>query len=422
MESLRSRCHVNQGNEKFVGIRADSDNAMAYFPMGYRLPLGEEDLREDIIRLIAVLSQFEKSADRTLTLLENEAVSNVNFPINAYMRIIRDFLERGSYYIEKNPVKRRGDRGHIDWSSSLKRNVAFYEEDGRPFFNDFTVKSAIRSENHLLTQIHKYCVYESFLAIDWLFTPDMPKNPHVEKNPVLFLDELRRKLAVTYNDRDKMLFQAMIAMLSRMDEKTEHKQSYFGTYRFEYIWEKLIDEVFGIKEKADYFPRTKWTLRYAEQKYNYVLKPDTIMVNNGMVYIIDAKYYRYGISGDVSHLPSSASISKQIIYGEYVDKLPWLKEKYGDDVCVYNAFLMPYNSDDNSFGIHGDLAYIGEAVSEWKDNGKAYERIQGILVDVRFLLQHYYGSHKGNIGELSQIIDDALKKQETEQKEFKMSQ
>lgn len=190
MENLRSRCHVNRENEKYVGIKADSWSAMVYFPMGYRLPVAEEDIRQDILRLIAVLSEFGKTVDRALALHENEAVCDINFPINAYIRIVRDFLERGSYYIEKNPVKKRGDRGRIDWSSSLKRNVAFYEEDGRPFFSDFTVKSAVRSEGHLLTQIHKYCVYESFLAIGWLFTPDMPQNPHVEKNLALFLDTL----------------------------------------------------------------------------------------------------------------------------------------------------------------------------------------------------------------------------------------
>lgn len=404
MENLRSRCHVNRENEKYVGIKADSWSAMVYFPMGYRLPVAEEDIRQDILRLIAVLSEFGKTVDRALALHENEAVCDINFPINAYIRIVRDFLERGSYYIEKNPVKKRGDRGRIDWSSSLKRNVAFYEEDGRPFFSDFTVKSAIRSEGHLLTRIHKYCVYESFLAIGWLFTPDMPQNPHVEKKLALFLDTLRRKLAVTYNDRDKMLFQAMIAMLSEMDEETERKQSYFGTYRFEYVWEKLIDEAFGIQEKADYFPRTKWTLRYGEQKDNYVLKPDTVMLYNGAVYIIDAKYYRYGLTGDPSHLPSSASISKQIVYGEYASRLAWLKEKYGDSVTVYNAFLMPYNSADNRFGIHDDFANIGEAVSEWKTNDNVYERIQGVVVDVRFLLHHYYGSHQSNRRELAKAI------------------
>ena len=39
-ELLKSKCHVNTNEEgdRFVGIKADSENAMVYFPMGYQLP------------------------------------------------------------------------------------------------------------------------------------------------------------------------------------------------------------------------------------------------------------------------------------------------------------------------------------------------------------------------------------------------
>ena len=37
---IKKHCHVNtnEDGDRFVGIKADSDNAMVYFPIGYELP------------------------------------------------------------------------------------------------------------------------------------------------------------------------------------------------------------------------------------------------------------------------------------------------------------------------------------------------------------------------------------------------
>lgn len=36
---IKKHCHVNtnEDGDRFVGIKADSDNAMVYFPIGYEL-------------------------------------------------------------------------------------------------------------------------------------------------------------------------------------------------------------------------------------------------------------------------------------------------------------------------------------------------------------------------------------------------
>ena len=172
--------------------------------------------------------------------------------------------------------------------------------------------------------------------------------------------------------------------------------------------EKLIDSVFGIKEKNDYFPRTSWKLKYGDQRRNYALEPDTIMLCNGKIYVIDAKYYRYGVTGISSHLPESSSINKQITYGEYIYNHKKFKDIYGDDVPVYNAFLMPYNKQDNPFHINEYFANIGEADSDWKYGNHNYERVQGIVVDIRFLMNNYYGSHKSKIIKMAKLIEEAL--------------
>ena len=93
-------------------------------------------------------------------------------------------------------------------------------------------------------------------------------------------------------------------------------------------------------------------------------------------YVIDAKFYKFGVSGNPADLPESSSINKQITYGEYIATQEWFRERYGDDVPVYNAFLMPYSALDNRFGTNDIFVNIGEATGDWKISGHKYERIQ----------------------------------------------
>ena len=257
--NLKVRCHVNKNGDgdRFVGVKADTNNAMVFFPMGYRLPENEEDIREDILKLIDVISTFNDSKDRLLAMDQFAAPQSVNFPVNAYMNIIRYFLEQSDYYKEREQVRKTADRGKIDFPASLRKNVKFFQEDGSPFFDRYTVKGSSPNEKNLITQIHKYCVFEAFSTLGWLFTPHLPANPHITLEPERFLFALKKKLAVTHNDKDKLLFQAMIQMLEYLDSENQNKQYYFGTDRFEYVWEKLIDEVFGIRGKEEFFPKSE---------------------------------------------------------------------------------------------------------------------------------------------------------------------
>ncbi len=67
---------------------------------------------------------------------------------------------------------------------------------------------------------------------------------------------------------------------------------------------------------------------------------------------------------------------------------------------LYNAFIMPFNKEDNMFielddagnvvsRVTDDMGNVGEAIGDWKDSMKNYERIQGIVMDTRFLMYNY---------------------------------
>ena len=66
----------------------------------------------------------------------------------------------------------------------------------------------------------------------------------------------------------------MKSMLEYVDEKTSDRQFYFGTDDFDHVWERLIDTAFGVKDKDQYFPRTRWLLDYGRLKDKKPLMPD----------------------------------------------------------------------------------------------------------------------------------------------------
>ena len=305
---ILKRCHVNtnEKGDRFVGIKADSDEVVVYFPIGYQLPEKELDIRRDILHLFQVLSEFTDSSERVLTMKTFEATQLVDFPINAYLEVINYYMEKNSYYVETDSIFKTRDRGNIDWGKTIQRQKPLIQSNFSPIYTQYTVRESTPNENKLITHIHRHCVYESFSKLGWLFTPYMPEPPLIPFDVKRFIITLNDKLATTNNDKDKRLFKSMMDMLEYMGEKTSEKQFYFGTDYFEGVWEKLIDRVFGVKNKKDYFPRTRWHLQKGNYKEKFPLEPDSIMIHDGKIYVLDAKYYRYGISGNPNHLPDSS--------------------------------------------------------------------------------------------------------------------
>lgn len=100
-KNIRERCHVNKNDEgdSFVGVKADTDDAVIYFPIGYQLPPNDDDLRADINNLFYVLAAFMKG-DKLIEESKFAAPRTVDFPMHAYLKVIRNFLRTGRYYIE----------------------------------------------------------------------------------------------------------------------------------------------------------------------------------------------------------------------------------------------------------------------------------------------------------------------------------
>lgn len=134
------------------------------------------------------------------------------------------------------------------------------------------------------------------------------------------------------------------------------------------------------------------------------LRPDTIMITdkgteNQKTFVLDSKYYKYGESKHLNHLPMSGSIIKQIAYAEYIEN----KENEGNlkhSKSIYNAFIMPFESKDSSI----NMKFVGSAYTDYKTGDKPYYKIRVILIDTKWLMENHNRNDK-MIAELAELIE-----------------
>ncbi len=396
--SIRDKCSVNQNwdTDTFVGLKCENGEFSVHFPLGFGISSDDKELRRDIILLLDTIAST--TGKRESDIYNPAKIYNhTMFPIQAYMSVIKDFYERG-YYRERETQHIVAKRGKIDWNRTIKTQDPYVQNDSA-FYLDFVIRKNQTNENELISLIHEYCVYESFSKIGWLFTAHIPQRPRIKYNKKMFRSVLLQKISTTFNDRNRRLFKDMLAIINYSGDSEASKDYKYGTDRFEYVWEALIDRVYGIEGKENYFPKTKWIIN-GKSYENACLEPDTIMLWDGNVYVLDAKYYKYGATRRPTDLPESTSINKQITYGEYIAEQDKFKAMHGTDYKVFNAFLMPYAGNGIS------IENIGLAVSDWKSNKKTYEQIQGILIDVKYLMKKRVEADESELMKLANLIEE----------------
>lgn len=410
--SLKRCCRVvtNGKDDQFVGIRVDTSGGTVCFPLGFHLSEEESELRKDVRILIQVLSEFSEKQEQLFAPKSFSMTEKVDFPIHAFQTVIEYYFSMGGkYYVEVDPIYKTASGGKQDWGKTIKRQMPLVQrsKEGVTSFvyTDFTVRATSVNDSKRITQINRFCVHEAFRYVGWLYVPytleECGPHPSIKES----LSVLQSKLLEVNDDKKRVLFQSMKDMLEFLDENTTQRNAYFGTDDFNLVWEKMVDTAFGEKEKSQYFPRTCWYLDYGEEFEKRPLLPDTIMIYKNKYYVLDAKCYKYGKTGDSKHLPNGTSISKQITYGEYLEKYMGI-----EDCVLFNAFVMPYDMEKNPFDLHTVVGTIGEAVGKWRKNLKYYERIQGIVLDTRYLMYHYAGYPEKEKAALAECIEGVIRR------------
>ncbi|GAA8698254.1 hypothetical protein oki298_03540 [Helicobacter pylori] len=336
MFDLKEHCfRDNELNDNFVGIRSINNDLQICFPLGFDIG-DDKNIRADIKKLISILLEYNKAIACENFLNNKNEIIRSNFPLTAYKNVIEYFLSHG-YYAENKSYYENSAKGKINFSKTMKKNRPIIQNLNNKnsfIYTRFQAKKEMINENELITAINKYCVHEAFSKFDFVFSSFMPlkfKLP-ADKNYCIYL--LENRLNNTFNDGKKILFQSMKNILLQDDNILDKTDFKFGTYHFYVVWERMIDKAFSIKNKEDYFPKTKWNLRRSNQNPDYLLQPDSIMLFGDKIYILDAKYYKYGISGVASDLPNSASIIKTDCLWRICGKI---RNKKRDLQCLFNA-------------------------------------------------------------------------------------
>ena len=118
-------------------------------------------------------------------------------------------------------------------------------------------------------------------------------------------------------------------------------------------------------------------------------------------FVLDAKYYKFGVSNSLKDLPGTSSIHKQITYGEFVHKKEF-DNKSPEEVYVYNAFIMPGNLNCSNRELA--IKVVGKAKSDWKKDKYRYENVLGIVIDVKSLIYCYKNDNAKMVSALAESI------------------
>lgn len=471
MQKLNEICSCESkanSETEFVGIRCEKTKeggaleTSIIFPLGYfkddtaLRELPEEELRECVVNLFTVLSdpslQEQIHQDSSISTIAEEHGES-EFPMVSYLNLIRNFLDFG-YLDEKEILYKKGANGKISWGRTIKAVQPVITEDAQNLvYLDFIARKVSYNEDTLITQVHKFCVHDALVKLGFLFGVDPSEEPQLDFDYDLFCNAIHSKLAKTFNDRDLRL----LADLARIVEylaghKTEDgkiaNDFYFGVNKFAPVWEAMVDKIFGklpqgvAKDKFN--PHLRWNDGCRDEKLDEseeeivlndpkrsTLRPDTIMVMGESVYILDSKYYKYGLTGFNSHLPGAESVCKQMAYAEYMET-HWkeILEENGDPSTslhsaqddsspkpIYNAFIMPYCADAGKWdeiataSPRNDvytMKRVGYIYGDWKnvkDENRPYHKIHCILLDMKSVMRNYANNPTAQ-SELAGVIGD----------------
>lgn len=409
---------TNEENNSFVGLRIRNDEIHFHYPESYSIAdiSNKKSFRNDIINIIRTIA-LAKSRTSTNNQSDNGLASSEQFAIMSYLWIIRDFISNG-YYRNSEKIYRTNGKGKINWKKTLETDPIV--SNGNIIYNNIVV--AVRNDcDDVITEAHKWCVFDSVRKIGWLFgiseksvfVPRTPKS--VMKK---YVSAIKTELMRTFDDAKKMRLNHMLKVLVGIDDSDRTKEIVYGVDKYHYVYESMVDYIFSnVSNITKYNPNANWYLK----KYDYKpfeassLRPDTIRLESikestddkKVAYILDAKFYRFGTTGNIKDLPTTTSIQKQITYG---DNIVCNLQKEKNIQCVYNAFILPYNKYNNTFGYKDDLEYIGFSESNWRKDELSHTRICAFLLDTKHLISTWsQGNCNEDIEKLIEEIGKATK-------------
>lgn len=400
---------TNEEHNSFVGLRIRNGEIHFHYPESYDLGpslvrntvtlesiIDKKAFRTDVVNIIRTIS-LAKSKSSISNSSENGLSQNDQFAIMSYMWIIRDYLSNG-YYRNSEKTYRTNGKGKINWKKTLEMQPIV--SNGNIIYDKAVVEARNECDD-VITAAHKWCVFDSVRKIGWLFGMN-EKSVFVPRtaDSVIkkYIRAIKTELTRTFDDVKKMRLNHMRKVLTGVDDSDRTQEIVYGVDKYHYVYERMVDYLFGnVTDITKYNPNARWYLKKNDfnPKDASSLRPDTIRLeplpgsvegDEKAAYILDAKFYRFGTTGNESDLPTTTSIQKQITYG---DNVICNMQQAENIQHVYNAFILPYNKNNNIFGYQSDLEYIGYSEANWRHDELSHTRICAFLIDTKHLISSW---------------------------------
>ncbi len=397
----KCRASTNKDDDRFVGIRFNKEVEII-FPIGFDVPKTERELKESIFFLFDSFGLTDSKKEKEYN-EGNDYLEDFRLPIHSYFWLLNDYVHNGLFF-SREKVASHNSRGKINWKKTIQKERPVISKQGFVYLSPFFEHS--RDADTIITEIEKYCLHLSAELFGWLFgSVEISESMFSDVHITYMRDFLKKEIPISYSDHKRNLLKHMHRILSETDEDVIRSRTYlFGTEGYNMVWQKMMDDLFGNVDIRNYLPRTKWNLVMdnIREKTNSPLQPDTIHYDakRNRYLILDAKYYNSFMNNDLSGLPGTTDIEKQITYGQELA----IREQI-DPYKIYNAMILPYNKKSNNLGLQDDLAFAGIAETSWTENRFPFERVELIFADSRFILNSWKRRKSEEISDLMEIVE-----------------
>lgn len=391
-------------DDKFIGIKINENKIEFHYPETFDLSTDDDTLRNEILSVIRTIS-LAKTTTKDMSSYNTHHKNDDVFPLGAYLWIINDYLTFGRY---ENREKRyiRGNGGRINWKRTMRSNPIVSE--GNIIYSDIISEKREQKDN-LLTEIYNFCVQKSVDAIGWLYGVTFDANGvdyYRLFNYKKYISVLNSEMSHVFDDKKRTRLQNMKNVITGLDDSVINtREIVYGVDSYEYVYERMVDSMFSnIQNIKEFYPSATWDMVLETKPVKSSnLRPDTIMVKDKKVYILDAKYYRYGTTFKTKDMPETTSVQKQITYGEFVKKV-----KAGMYEDVYSAFILPYSKTQNEHKdkFNEDMVFVGIGEADWIEQDETSSRkVVAILLDTKFLIENWTRKNDDNMNQLISLIE-----------------
>ncbi|MBP5349623.1 MAG: LlaJI family restriction endonuclease [Clostridia bacterium] len=394
IDNLFTHKVTGESGNSFVGLKIDGNHIHFYYPECYHFDPDHYE-RDDFLDLLKTISIAKHTAVDRVYANDHHAFGD-DLALLSYIWIIEDYIKNG-FNSPLERVFKANQRGRINWKRTLQRQPMI---SGLNIVYSDLIVEVKSPRDTVLTEAYRYCVQKSASFLGWIYgikSESIEIATNAPKMVPRYLDAIQSEMNRTFNDDNHLRFLHMKNVLLGLDEVSTDNSIVYGVDSYHYVFERMIDRIFGTENAEDFYPRFVWHLKHSADKElaGPTIRPDTIMkFSNGdkdEIYIIDSKFYRYG-SLDLSQtkgLPEASSIVKQITYGSYVE------EKFSSH-DVFNVFILPYDSLSKTGEMISNedekLVYVGNVSSNWAQD-KVYGTIYVFLIDLHYVVKTWNRLH-----------------------------